>query len=811
MSPAFLDRTKPRKNRVPLSFYVLWHPLNADGEPLARELWRWLQGPFRDSPTPGQGIPVHFRSEPVRPGVCGAEIEGPGLRPIPLGDATVNVLVVLIDDAMVVDDEWRKRLVEIANAAGSPAAEERVLFYPVEQTSSFTQLPKQVTRFNPIRLVDWASSTDPSELDRHRRTQLRRLVTQAVVKALVGESKDPGAVIPRRVFLSHAKRDGHLGPGVAEHLRQVAAGYGQVEVFYDENDLSAGAPWEDPLLNNAAGGVGFIAVVSDSYAFRYWCRREVQLARTPRRLVSDEGPAIWTKVPSVVALALGGEWSRLPPGLTSIPARAWSPAHAAELLDEVFREALIQYYHVGCARILARLIRQEPDSLAFACFRLEASDLLHIVLETQVPERLTVIAPGAGAAPGELDGLLRRPDGELMSRSSSLRLTTFEEAWQQAYAPDGETGSAPWPPPEGATRPAAMMETPMVALSAGDSPDLAGLGYDSGVEKDGSKKGSLHLDVVVLRLAKALMAQGCRLRFGGELRRAYGFSAALLDAAVATTAASASRSTSTANSTSGTKRAAARSPSWTELDTVPLVVVDTHEGPRGLPSLADRAAIRGVAVYELADADKQLAELGVPRSDHYETARRAWSHRRGMRERLVNPRSAGPRSAGDQQRLVMLLLGGKVREFSGGLPGVAEELLLAHRESALDASTAPKDTSWVRAWVLGAYGGAAGRIAAYVLGVSIEYPGEFTPDWQRQRSSTVHVLCQDPAAAARVREEYDALRTLLDKLRAVARQPDETQMVGLRLRSGHAPTVGDWKQAMRADSPRALIRALACG
>ena len=59
-------------------------------------------------------------------------------------------------------------------------------------------------------------------------------------------------------------------------------------------------------------GAGFIAVLSDAYASRYWCRREVEAARTPRiapeRSVGGSASAhVWSVCPSVVALTMRGE------------------------------------------------------------------------------------------------------------------------------------------------------------------------------------------------------------------------------------------------------------------------------------------------------------------------------------------------------------------------------------------------------------------------------------------------------------------------------------------------------------------------
>src|SRR5262249_42224211 len=155
------------------------------------------------------------------------------------------------------------------------------------------------------------------------RVRIRRLLTQALVSLL---RKAGASSLPTEIFLSHAKADLSLGPGVAERLRDVAAGDGQIEGFYDENDLPSGMEGSERLVDGAREGAGFIAVLSDAYATRYWCRREVQLARTPM-LVSHVAPGaegyVWRVRPTVVTVTMQGKWSRLVGDISSVPAIRW--------------------------------------------------------------------------------------------------------------------------------------------------------------------------------------------------------------------------------------------------------------------------------------------------------------------------------------------------------------------------------------------------------------------------------------------------------------------------------------------------------
>ncbi|HET7504045.1 MAG TPA: hypothetical protein VFK02_23655, partial [Kofleriaceae bacterium] len=119
--------------RVPLSIYVLWHPAFADGPLLARTIAEWCTGGTADIRATGQGIPVHFRSEPWRAGhALEAEDAPPELpapedpvaarahrrhvwrRPIQLDEADHNVFVPLVEDHLVDDPSWRRDLLDLA-------------------------------------------------------------------------------------------------------------------------------------------------------------------------------------------------------------------------------------------------------------------------------------------------------------------------------------------------------------------------------------------------------------------------------------------------------------------------------------------------------------------------------------------------------------------------------------------------------------------------------------------------------------------------------------------------------------------------
>lgn len=86
---------------TPIHIYVLWHPLFAQGEGLAMDIYRW----FRLDNI--EGIPVFLRSRAAKPR------EGQDSRHPPRIEqkARINYVVPLVDAHMVADPAWRERLV----------------------------------------------------------------------------------------------------------------------------------------------------------------------------------------------------------------------------------------------------------------------------------------------------------------------------------------------------------------------------------------------------------------------------------------------------------------------------------------------------------------------------------------------------------------------------------------------------------------------------------------------------------------------------------------------------------------------------
>jgi len=249
-------------SHTPLVIYVLWHPASTEAGALASEIYRWFHASSDDLLRSGMGVPVFFRSERWD--------ESSGIpRPIRFDEADCNVVVVLADQNMVADPTWTRFLIEVGTS-------DRVRLVPVALHPSAYRLPDVLRQLNFLRIDERHDPpADAAALRARRIPRLLRQLTEVIGRQLaaqLGESAttDEGAPPPLTIFVSHAKRD---GVEIAEAIRSTIQNNGRLRVFFDDSDLPVGHAFASELEQAAvSGSAAMIAVVSDAYAARPWCR-----------------------------------------------------------------------------------------------------------------------------------------------------------------------------------------------------------------------------------------------------------------------------------------------------------------------------------------------------------------------------------------------------------------------------------------------------------------------------------------------------------------------------------------------------------
>jgi len=324
--------TEPDGDRPALVVYVVWHPDSDGSAELARAIFRELCADPDVPARRGHGIPVRFRTS-VSPD------EAPA--PIPFGAAKHTAVFVLADDKLVADPAWREYVAALADET-SPTD----LVVAAAMTAP-SNLPPGLDAVQAIRLHDVAPEAQEGELLNNVKNDLCRLL-------------DPNAK-KVRVFLSHAKRDGlEITTNVRRHLHEKA----KLDDFFDAADIPDGARFAEFISETAGSLPVLLAIHTDSYGSREWCRLEVLEAKRRR-------------VPIVVLSAIQIGEARSFPYIGNVPVVCWRdesslPAVVGALLGEVLRD------------------RYFPERVRAIC-RQRGISLEHEVF-TYPPELLTVLS-----------------------------------------------------------------------------------------------------------------------------------------------------------------------------------------------------------------------------------------------------------------------------------------------------------------------------------------------------------------------------------------------------------------------------------
>ena len=244
--------------------YVVWHPDYANGGKIA-ELLRERFGGARHRDFAGdRRLSVIFRSA------------APPDERIPLSvdwdEAEITAAVVLAESALTGDSAWLDYVRELAWNAQTRGSSACLFPIAMELEWHALQLEEQALRWDrwegsdaerEQRLVNNLTH-EFSRMLRHRLALLRREATEKSLEDYLQKI---------RVFISHSKHDSD-GEPIARSIRDWLHKYGPLSSFLDVHDLPPGVPFQEPLLHRIETSV-VLALHTDSYSSREWCRREV--------------------------------------------------------------------------------------------------------------------------------------------------------------------------------------------------------------------------------------------------------------------------------------------------------------------------------------------------------------------------------------------------------------------------------------------------------------------------------------------------------------------------------------------------------
>ena len=212
---------------------------------------------------------------------------------------------------------------------------ENYRFMPVQLTQHSWPIDARLENLNFLR--GWAIDDD---------AERRRFITRRIIQLLLRRLQvNPSAedAPPLTIFLSHTKLDLEAEPRVVKALLAHLTANQPQKTWFDSGDIEVGSRFAKEI----EGGVedaALLAVLTDSYSSRSWCRREVLLAKHFQR-------------PVVVVDAVQEREVRSFPYVGNVPVVRWK-GDAQEVIDLLLREALRQ---AVAAESLEK--RKQPDDV----------------------------------------------------------------------------------------------------------------------------------------------------------------------------------------------------------------------------------------------------------------------------------------------------------------------------------------------------------------------------------------------------------------------------------------------------------------
>jgi hypothetical protein len=308
-----------------LAIYVAWHHKFERGEKLALALFEHYRRNLVQNVTGGSGIPVMYRSKPPDGATVPIDVD--------LDSAETCAVVLLIDENWTDDEHWVAWGKRVSDAADETKL--RALIFPV--TIDVSGIEKGIAPEQAVRWDQWLDSTEEvkqrrlfTALSYEFCRMLRRYLEHLERPDVAGD--DLLQFLRRvEVFLSHSKHDGE-GSAIALQFRQFVQDKG-FDSFFDVFNIPIGLRFNRVLLEKVRVSA-VVAIHTDTYSTREWCRREMIEAKL-------------FNVPLVVANCIKDTDERGFPYMANVPIVRMDPDKrdridvvVARLMDEVLKDFL---------------------------------------------------------------------------------------------------------------------------------------------------------------------------------------------------------------------------------------------------------------------------------------------------------------------------------------------------------------------------------------------------------------------------------------------------------------------------------------
>lgn len=320
-----------------LAVYVVWHPHFEGGRSMADALYQHYRRDHYIDVAGGNGLSVIYRFVDLP--------NAPAPLAIDYEEAETCAVVVIIDDNLANDSDWMDYVDDLIKRAEESGY--RVRVFPVAVTHSALVTASNNVEMLPqaVCVYSWSRLAAENSFGPERRCRLVNELTYQFCRMLrhyLEHLRHPRAVKSVlekylqkvRIFISHSKHDDH-GVEIARAIRDMMHDQTNLESFFDVVDIPPGLPFSD-VLEHFVRVSAVVAVHTDSYSSREWCRREIIEAKR-------------YDVPLVIADCLSDHEERGFPYLGNVPVVRLEPGKyqrletvIGRLLDEVLKHFLWQ-------------------------------------------------------------------------------------------------------------------------------------------------------------------------------------------------------------------------------------------------------------------------------------------------------------------------------------------------------------------------------------------------------------------------------------------------------------------------------------
>lgn len=250
------------EKKFPLTIYVLWQPEFEEGYSYAEYIYTHFTRDIKNPASRGIGIPVLFSP---REKMYEHKLQ------INFESSERIAFIVFIDDKMMLDNNWYSYISQIQERCDK---DPRYIIYPIAIKKTAFSFPVQAIKSkNYIRLFEKEDKVEKYKY-------LIFTLTHELCRFLynierISEVEDYTSPPPIKLFLSHAKADGlKITKSIWRYIKLDTP----LDDFFDAQDIAPGYDFANEI-KSAIPNCMILVIHTDEYSSREWCRKEIILAK----------------------------------------------------------------------------------------------------------------------------------------------------------------------------------------------------------------------------------------------------------------------------------------------------------------------------------------------------------------------------------------------------------------------------------------------------------------------------------------------------------------------------------------------------